>query len=421
MSHLTKFVLQSARIATPAEMIGTGFVAVEDGRVCSVGTGAPPNGAGPVVDLGDALVAPGFVDVHVHGGGGHEVNCASASQVATSVRNIARFHAAHGTTSIVATTVSDSFEALVAALQGISVAADDKASGVIGANLEGPWLSPRRAGAQHIGALREPSVGELTQLLKAARGALRLLTIAPELDGAMEVIAAAKAAGIVVAIGHTDADYGTACRAFDAGATQATHLFNAMAPVHQREPGPVAAALCDQRVALELVVDGFHVHPALIALVVALAPTRTLLVTDAIAATGQPSGRYRLGPAEVVVSGGRAFLAGREDIIAGSVLTMDRAVAVATEVARVPLLSALRAASSQPAKAIGATGKGRLEVGADADVVVLSPRLEVLATVLGGDPVYDPDGLLSIVGPVAVGSAEASFPASDRSERGHPG
>jgi N-acetylglucosamine-6-phosphate deacetylase len=412
---LKSFVLTASRLATPVEVIPSGYLAVKEGRVRSLGSGAPPGGLGPVLDLGDVLVAPGFVDLHVHGGGGDEVNCASPDEAAASVRRLAWFHATHGTTSLVPTTVSDTTEVLLAAVRGIAAVAREGGSGVLGSNLEGPWLSPRRAGAQFPGALRPPSLAELAQLLEAASGTLRLLTLAPELEGAMELIAAARAAGVVVSIGHTDADYETARAAFDAGVTQATHLFNAMAPIHQRRPGPVTAALSDPRVGLELVADGAHVHPALISLVASLAPERLLLITDAIAAAGAPPGRYRLGPQEVVVSDGRALLAGHKDIVAGSVLTMERAVAVATQLAGVPLLTALRAASLQPARAVGARAKGHLAPGADADIVVLSHGFEVVATIAGGNPVYDPTGLLGALGAPAAGG-DGSAPGTEPSQ-----
>jgi N-acetylglucosamine-6-phosphate deacetylase len=313
---------------------------------------------------------------------------------------MARFHAGHGTTSLVATTVSDTPQALRVALEGVATVAREPGSGVLGSNLEGPWIATSRAGAQFPGALRPPSVREFSDLVSCAQGTLRLVTVAPELDGAPELIAAARDAGVVVSIGHTDADYQTAVGAFDAGARHATHLFNAMAPLHHRRPGPVAAALADDRVWLEMIADGVHIHPALIFLVATLAPGRLVLVTDAIGATGMAPGRYRLGPLEVVVNDGRAVLADHPETVAGSVLTMDRAVALAVGEAAVPLLTALKAASLHPATALGESAKGRLSPGADADMVVLDRDFGTVSTIIGGRVAYDPTGVLGTLPPV---------------------
>jgi len=237
-----------------------------------------------------------------------------------------------------------------------------------------------------------------------------LVTVAPELDGALQLIAAACAAGVVVSIGHTDADYETATAAFEAGARHATHLFNAMAPIHHRRPGPVAATLADDRVYLEIIADGIHIHPALISLVARVAPERLVLVTDAIGATGTAPGLHRLGPLEVVVKDGRAVLAGHEETIAGSILTMDRAVALAVHVASVPLLVALQAASLHPAMALDESRKGRLTPGADADVVLLDQDLSIISTIVGGEVVYDPTGALV---PLAHEGALPEVPVPD--------
>jgi len=397
------FALAAARVATPTELLRPGYVVVRGGSVEEVGAGRPPARL-PVADVGERLLAPGFVDQHVHGGGGSEVNCATEEEVVASVRRMARFHAAHGTTAFLATTVSDSPGALRTAVEGVAAVVTEQQRGgadgsgrgadVLGCNLEGPWISRSKAGAQYPGAIRPPSVSELEDLVASAGGTLRMVTIAPEVDGALELVKVACANGVVASVGHTDADYETAKAAFDAGATNVTHLFNAMGQIHHRRPGPVVAALEDERVWLEMIADGVHVHPALISLVFAVAPSRLVLVTDAIGATGNPPGRYRLGPLEVVVTGTRAVLADRPETVAGSVLTMDRAVAFSVQTAGVPLLAALQAASLRPASVLGAASKGRLQAGSDADVVVLDDSFCLVATMVGGQVAYDPGGLL---------------------------
>jgi len=387
-------VLRARQVATPTELLEDAFVAIDGARLREVGQGKPPAGLGRVVELGDVLLAPGFVDLHVHGGGGHDFNRPTPEDAARAAREVARYHARHGTTSLVATTVSDTHEVLLAAVTGIAQVTEPAGSGILGTNLEGPFISRARAGAQYPEALRHPSTGEFSQLLERSRGTLRLITVAPELPGALELVRAAAGAGVVASIGHTNADYTTAAAAFEAGARHVTHLFNAMPPLHHRRPGPAGAALGDPRVSIELICDGVHVHPAVISLVASLAPERLVLVTDAIGPAGAPPGRYHLGPVQVLVSEERSVLADGSGTVAGSVLTMDRAVSFAVNNAGVPLLVALQAASLNPASALGEKRKGRLAPGADADLVVLDPALRTLATVVAGCAVHDPAGLL---------------------------
>jgi N-acetylglucosamine-6-phosphate deacetylase len=394
----SSYVLAAKRLATPNEILEQAFVVVDGASVREVGRGLPPAGA-TGVDLGEMLIAPGFIDVHVHGGGGAQVNCATREEVEASVRRMAVFHASHGTTALVPTTVSDSPEALQTAVEGVAAAARISATDpslgavVLGSNLEGPWIARSKAGAHFVAALRPPSMAEFDDLVSRAEGTLRVVTVAPELEGALDVIAAAVQAGVVASVGHTDADYATAKAAFDAGARLATHLFNAMAPIHHRRPGPAVAALSDKRVSLEIIADGVHIHPALISLVATVAPQRLVLMTDAIGATGTVPGRHRLGPLEVQVANGRAVLVGHEETVAGSVLTMDRALDLAVHIAGVPLLTALQATSLHPARVLGEHRKGRLAPGADADMVVLDEDLALVATIVGGRVVHDPRGL----------------------------
>jgi N-acetylglucosamine-6-phosphate deacetylase len=391
-------VVANARVATPERWLEDGWLLVEDGAVAAVGAGTPPSGVARA-DVGGRVVAPGFVDVHVHGGEGAFVNQETADEVATSVRALARFHARHGTTALVPTTVSDSPERLRACLAGIAscVARRPGDAEVLGSHLEGPWLAPTRRGAHAAAMVRPPDVVELDALLDVAGGSLRLLTIAPELPGAGAVIDAARAGGVAVSIGHTDADYDTARAAFDHGITHVTHLCNAMAPLHHRRPGAVGAALLDSRATLELIADGHHVHRAVLGVVARTAPGRVVLVSDAVAAAGLGPGRHRLGSQDIDVAGDRVTLADDPDTLAGSVLTLDRAVALMASAGAMTLLEALRAASLTPAQAVGARYKGRLEPGADADLVVLDDELTPLAVMARGVPCHDPCSLLTPV------------------------
>jgi N-acetylglucosamine-6-phosphate deacetylase len=374
-----------------------GWVALRDGFVADVGQGRPPAGFGAPVELGDLLVAPGFVDVHVHGGGGGQFAGDDPADVADQVLRAARFHASHGTTCLVATTVSDTAQRLQATAAGVRIAiaaAAHDGAVVAGLHLEGPWLAATRCGAHDPSTLRLPDPVEFAELLEATGGAVRLLTLAPELDRAGAVITAAAAHGVVVSVGHTDATYAQARAAFDAGARHLTHLGNAMRGIDRREPGPIAAALDDERVTVEVIADGHHVHPALLRLAATAAPGRLVAITDAISATGLPDGEHRIGERAVLVRDGRAVLADQPQTLAGSVLTMDRAVA-GLVAAGVPPVDAIRAATATPARVLGdGRSRGVLAPGARADLVVLDARYAARATVVGGRVVHDPGGLL---------------------------
>jgi N-acetylglucosamine-6-phosphate deacetylase len=395
------YVLSAGTVVTPDAVLSPGFVAVQDGLVTAVGEGAPGgNLPGAVIDLGARTVAPGYFDLHVHGGDGAQVNGEDMMGVAASVEQMARFHARFGTTSLLATTVSDSPERLRATVEGVAevVSAGSVRAGatVRGIHLEGPWIARARMGAHHPDSLRLPDVAELASLLAASGGCIRMVTMAPELRGGRELIEAANAAGIGVAIGHTDADYDTTLGAIEAGARHATHLFNAMAPPHHRRPGAATALLLDDRVTLEVVADLEHVHPAVLALVARCAPGRLVAVSDAVPAAGLEPGSYQIGHLEVSVAAGRVTLASAPDTLAGSVLTMDAAVRNLVAVVGMPLDAAVAAASATPAWAagFGDTGLGHIRAEAPADLVVLEPDLSVAVTIVAGQAVFDPGGCM---------------------------
>ncbi len=283
-------LLSAREIRTGEEALRPGWLEVSAGRVVATGRGAPPRP--PDVDLPDSAVVPGFVDTHVHGGGGASFSdaTAEATRAAAGLHRESRHH------QMVASLVSADVETLRHQVEALSGQVGDGL--LAGIHLEGPWLSPRRCGAHQPSALRAPDLAELDALLTAAAGTIRMVTIAPELPGAVAAIRRVVDAGAVAAVGHTDGTYDDARAAVEAGATVATHLFNAMRPVHHREPGPVIALLEDEAVTLEMITDGTHLHPALYRQVVASAGVgRVSLVTDAMAAAGMPDGDYRLGPA----------------------------------------------------------------------------------------------------------------------------
>ena len=367
-------VLGGARVVTPAGVVDDGWVSTSDGAIDDVGSGTPA-GAG-VIDLGGRWLVPGFIDLHVHGGGGHD-STTSHDAMAASVA----FHRSRGTTrtlvSLMAQPVTDLCEQLgwIAALA--------REGHVVGAHLEGPFLATSRCGAQNPAYLLSPDPVVMGRLLDAGEGFVRTVTLAPELPGALPLIADLAAAGVVVAVGHTDATYEEAMAGFDAGASLATHLFNAMGSFSQREPGPSIAAL-DSGVPVELISDGVHVHDGLVRLITSRFAGQVAFITDAISATGVGDGHYTLGDRDVVVANGRAVLDG-SDHLAGSTLTMDLALRRAVTTLGLPIAVASAAVSGTPARVLGIRDVcGAIEPGLAADLVVLDDTFKVESVMIAG-------------------------------------
>jgi N-acetylglucosamine-6-phosphate deacetylase len=395
--------LRADRLFTPEVEHSPGVLSFDGaGRIVDLGGEVPPGAR--TFDLGERIVVPGFVDVHVHGGAGAQVNGDDEDEVLEALECLCRFHASHGTTTLLATTVSDSTERLATSLRAIARATKQKPSGarVAGAHLEGPFIARARMGAQDPGKLRPPELDELFHLAEEAGGFLRLVTVAPELPGALQAIAHGKDLGVLFALGHSDADYDSALAAFDAGACHVAHLFNAMAPLHHRRPGLLGAALSRRDVSFELICDLEHVHPAVLSIAARLGEARAVAVSDATALAGATTagGRPLLGSLEVRVRGRRVELADDPNTLAGSLLTMDQAVANLNGVVGLDLPRALSMASSTPGRLLekaGAGSYGRLAVGDLADLVVLEPDLSVAATLVAGEVAYDGAGLFQKV------------------------
>ena len=369
--------IHTGRAVTPTAEIPDALIHVEDGAIRSVASRASavlPAGAREV-DARSLTAVPGFVDVHVHGAAGRDVMEATPEALAAVAQCLAR----HGTTSFLATTVSAGMDGTLRALEGLAAAIraqGDQWAECLGIHLEGPFLSHARRGVHPVEQLLPPSAATLARFLAAAQGFARILTLAPELAGAEETIAAAREAGLVVALGHTDATYDATVRAIDAGARHAAHVFNAMRPFSHRETGVLGAVLTDSRVTAEVIADGVHVdEPALRLLLSAKTEETVVLVSDGTAATDMPDGNYRLGSIDVTVSGGVSR--NREGRIAGSTLTLDRAVQHMTSLG-VPVASAVRMASLNAARRLGLESrKGQLVPGADADIVLLDSSSKV--------------------------------------------
>ena len=357
-------VLAGARVVTPRGVLDDGWVEVVEGRIAVVGTGPVPDGAS---DLGGGWLLPGFIDVHVHGGGGHD---ATTSQEAMAAA--AEFHRHHGTTGMVVSLMAAPVDRLCEQLGWIGrLAADGR---VLGAHLEGPFLAPTQCGAQNRAHLLDPDPLVLAKLLDAADGNLRQMTIAPELPGALELIGDLVTAGVVAAVGHTAATYEEARAGFAAGAALATHLFNGMGPVSHREPGAAVAAL-DAGAVVEMINDGVHVHDALTRLIARGMPDRVALITDAVSAAGAGDGCYTLGDREIEVRDGAARLSGSARL-AGSTLTMDEAVRRFVRDVGLPVAAAAAAAASTPARLLGVADRcGAIAAGLDADLVHLDDEL----------------------------------------------
>jgi N-acetylglucosamine-6-phosphate deacetylase len=382
-------IFTAGRLYTPIDEIEDPLLLVEDGLIAEIssrrGKEIPANASR--VDFGDtAVLAPGFFDIHIHGGGGVDVMRASQSELP----RMGRFLATHGVTGYFPTTVAAPLDSTCAALERLADAIEAAANmndGAVearplGIHLEGPFLSHKRRGVHPPENLLAPTLEIFDRLWQAARGHVRVMTIAPEIPGAMEVIAEAARRNICVSIGHSDADAQTAQDAVKKGARHATHTFNAMRPLDHRDPGIIAEVLTDDRLSADMIVDGIHVAPQVVKLFLeAKGIERAVLITDAISATGMPDGRYQLGPIEVDVKDGKCTSNGS---LAGSVLTMDRAVRNVMKFSPWSLRDAVQAATLNPARAVGTTQQGKIAAGAVANFVVLSSAGEVLNTIIRG-------------------------------------
>lgn len=366
--------ITAAELYSADHRIVNPVVLVEDGRIASVSSRAeaeiPANAR--VLDFGDAVLVPGYVDLHIHGAAGYDVMEGSDD----GLRRMAAFLAAHGVTSFLATTVTAELKHLESALAKIASQIENwpensPLARPIGIHLEGPCISQMRRGVHPPEHVCNPSIELLDRMHRASGGKLALITMAPELPGAIETIREAVARGIKVSIGHTDGTAGDALAAIEAGATHVTHTFNAMRPLEHRAPGVLGIALSDDRLWAEIIADGVHVDPHVVEIFLrSKGMERAVLVTDAISATGMPDGRYRLGEFEVTVAGMRAECDGR---LAGSVLTLERAVQNVMRFASWPLARAVRLATANPARVLGNVQIGKLETGASADITALSP------------------------------------------------
>ncbi|MEU2929804.1 N-acetylglucosamine-6-phosphate deacetylase [Streptomyces sp. NPDC007251] len=375
-------VLAGARVVLPSGVVDDGRVSVEGTRIV-----ARAAESAPVIDVSGHWLIPGFVDIHNHGGGG-----ASFSGTADDVLTAVRTHRAHGTTTLVASTVTDEMDLLARQAGLLSELAEQ--GEIAGIHFEGPFISPCRKGAHSEALLRDPDPAEVRKLIDAARGRATMVTLATELPGGVDSVRLLAEHGVIAAIGHTDATYEQTVEAIDAGATVATHLFNAMPALGHRAPGPIAALLEDERVTVELIDDGTHLHPAALQLAFHHAGAdRVAFITDAMDAAGTGDGRYMLGPLEVEVSEGVARLV-QGGSIAGSTLTLDRAFKRAVTVDGLPVQDAVKALSVNPARLLGLFDRiGSLEPGKDADLLLVDADFDLKGVMRQGEWVVTPPQL----------------------------
>ncbi|MEU9165290.1 N-acetylglucosamine-6-phosphate deacetylase [Streptomyces sp. NPDC048424] len=373
-------VLSGARVVLPTGTVANGRVIVDGDRIA----GSAHEGS-RTVDLSGHWIVPGFVDMHNHGGGGASFTSGTAEDVLKGVRT----HREHGTTTLIASTVTGDLDEL--ARRAGLLAELTRQGEIAGIHFEGPFINPCRKGAHKEDLLRDPDPAEIRKLIDAAHGTARMFTLATELPGGLDSVRLLAEHGVIAAIGHTDATYEQTRAAIDAGATVATHLFNAMPPLAHREPGPIAALLEDERITVELINDGTHLHPAALELAFHHAGAhRVALITDAMDAAGFGDGTYHLGPLEVEVKKGVARLV-EGGSIAGSTLTLDTAFKRSVTLDKLPVESVVQAISANPAKLLGLYDEiGSLEPGKYADLVVLDAAFDVKGVMRRGEWVVSP-------------------------------
>jgi N-acetylglucosamine-6-phosphate deacetylase len=370
-------VISASAMVLDGQVCRPGWVETSGAQILACAAGPPQRPADS--DFSDCVVVPGFIDMHVHGGGG------GSYLEAGEIARAAGFHLAHGTTTTLASLVTTSPAELIAGVRALADAA--RQGTVAGIHLEGPWLSAARCGAHDHTQMRDADPAEIDAVLAAGAGTIRMVTLAPERPGSDDAIRRFLDAGIVVAVGHTDATYEQTQHAVALGATVGTHLFNAMPPLHHREPGPALALLEDPGVTLELIADGVHVHSAMVRAVVGAAgPDRVAVITDAIAAAGCDDGAYRLGAVAIDVESGVARVRATS-AIAGSTATMDKLFRTVSRLgpdADAALVAAVQMTSATPARALSLEQVGVLRAGYDANLVVLDPDLQVRAVMVRG-------------------------------------
>ncbi|OPH57696.1 N-acetylglucosamine-6-phosphate deacetylase [Paenibacillus ferrarius] len=375
-------IVHNVKVVQPNDQFQPATLWIRNGVIEKLESGETslPEGNYERIDGQGHLLIPGMIDVHIHGANGFDM----MDGTERSIQEVSRACAATGCTSFLATSVSSTMEDLLAMIRSVKrVIGHEIGAQIAGLHLEGPYLNPKRKGMQNERFLRHPNLQEIDDIFREAEGLIKMVTIAPELPGGLELISYLKDKGVIIAVAHSDATYEEAKLAFKAGASHVTHCFNGMRPIHHRDPGLVAAAFEEEHVSLQAIVDGIHLHPAIIRLMHRLkGPEGIVLITDALQAMGLGDGKYMFGGHHVTVAGGIARL--EDGTLASSTVTMNEALRLTIETG-IPLTDAVQMASTTPARILDLRTKGRVSAGCDADLVLLDEQFQVQWTMIRGD------------------------------------
>ncbi|MCJ7473001.1 MAG: N-acetylglucosamine-6-phosphate deacetylase [Actinobacteria bacterium] len=383
-----KTIILNGTIITPFQILEDKVISIEEGKIRALKDKESINVStdAEVIDARDKFVVPGFIDLHVHGGGGSDIMDGRYE----AVKQVAATHSRFGTTAFLPTTMTMGWDKIIESLKSVDEAfvKGTGAAEILGVHLEGPYINPEKKGAQKEEYIRRPSIEELLEFNEVSGNLIRLITIAPEMPGAIDFIRWLSKQGIVASVGHSNATYEQVQEGILAGLSHVTHIFNAMSGLDHHEPGVVGAALYSPELMIEMIADLIHLHPVAMKILIKAKGTEdVILITDAIRATGRPEGTYDLGGQEVEVFNGQARL--KDGTLAGSVLTLDKAVRNLINEVGVPLHEAIQMATFNPAKCLGVEDKkGSLEPGKDADIVILDKKLEVEQTMVRGKVIY---------------------------------
>lgn len=381
-------IIKNGTLITPFEKIEEGFLIIKAGRIAEVGLGQPREimEAAEEIDAKGSYVLPGFIDLHIHGGGGHDVMGNSFA----ALNEISKTLVKEGVTSFLPTTLTAAHEGLLAATESVRKAMDRSTEGaeILGVHLEGPYFNPQRAGGQPKEFMRPPSMQEVKEYIRASGGKIKILSLAPEMEGALDLIRFLDREGMVAAIGHSDATYEETLEAAEAGLRHATHTFNAMREFHHREPGTLGAVLTLDSISAEVIADGVHVHPASIKILIKCKGyEKVVVISDAIMGMGAPDGEYQLGGRAIIVQNGASRF--KDGGIAGSAMSVGKGVKNLIRWLDLELPQIIQMATLNPARAIGEEGrKGSLEVGKDADIIICDQELNVKMTIVRGRVVH---------------------------------